>query len=278
MEDIRQMPLVASELPSRFENFQPSRESELDNKTMAEHGFPGSDAERFRGVGRIGGYMREFVSVVPSFGTDGVDFMVATVAHLFDTPDAVHGWMHDVFLKDFEANIGVDIGNNQKLVATERLRPAGFFDEAGGAQGAAQRQWPPDFRYHRGLSGRARAGRRLRGYAGRPRAVGVCHRTCLRPRAEHRGGGACVSVRAVQVKGMRRTTQKNVMMDKIAPVQFSRRWASIFTPILTFPQRGKGQSHLRRPRLADEPSPIKGEGTNAIFSMMPKPLTSPKAL
>ena len=130
MEDIRQMPLVASELPSRFENFQPSRESELDNKTMAEHGFPGSDAERFRGVGRIGGYMREFVSVVPSFGTDGVDFMVATVAHLFDTPDAVHGWMHDVFLKDFEANIGVDIGNNQKLVATERLRPAGFFDEA----------------------------------------------------------------------------------------------------------------------------------------------------
>ncbi len=50
--------------------------------------------------------------------------------------------------------------------------------------------------------------------------------------------------------------------------RFSRRWASIFAPILTFPQRGKGQSHLRRPRLADEPSLVKGEGTNAIFSVI----------
>ena len=130
MEDVEAMPLERAELPPRFENFQPSRESALDNETMAEHGFPGSDAARFRGVGRIGGYMREFVSVVPSFGTDGVDFMVATVAHLFDTPEAVHEWMHDVFLKDFETNVGADIGNNQRLVGAERLEPAGFFDEA----------------------------------------------------------------------------------------------------------------------------------------------------
>ncbi len=130
LEDIRQMPLDTSELPSQFENFQPSREAELDNKTMAQHGFPGSDAERFRKVGRIGGYMREFVSVVPSFGSDGVDFMVATVAHLFDTPNSVHDWMHDVFLNDFETNIGVDIGDNQKIVAVERLLPDGFFEEA----------------------------------------------------------------------------------------------------------------------------------------------------
>ena len=130
MEDVEAMPLERAELPPRFENFQPSRESALDNETMAEHGFPGSDAARFRGVGRIGGYMREFVSVVPSFGTDGVDFMVATVAHLFDTPEAVHEWMHDVFLKDFETNVGTDIGNNQRLVGAERLEPAGFFDEA----------------------------------------------------------------------------------------------------------------------------------------------------
>ena len=130
MEDVEAMPLERAELPPRFESFQPSRESTLDNETMAEHGFPGSDAARFRGVGRIGGYMREFVSVVPSFGTDGVDFMVATVAHLFDTPDSVHEWMHDVFLKDFETNVGTDIGNNQRLVGAERLEPAGFFDEA----------------------------------------------------------------------------------------------------------------------------------------------------
>ena len=130
MDDIEAMPLEGRGLPPRFENFQPSRESALDNETMAKHGFPGSDAERFRSVGRIGGYMREFVSVVPSFGTDGVDFMVATVAHLFDTPESVHEWMHDVFLKDFETNVGVEIGNNQRLVDAERLEPSGFFDEA----------------------------------------------------------------------------------------------------------------------------------------------------
>ena len=130
MDDVEAMPLVRRELPGRFENFQPSRESSLDNEAMAAHGFPGSDAERFRLMGRIGGHMREFVSVVPSFGTDGVDFMVATVAHLFETPDAVHEWMHEVFLRDFEVNVGADIGSNQRLVGSERLEPAGFFDEA----------------------------------------------------------------------------------------------------------------------------------------------------
>ena len=130
MEDVEAMPLERVELPARFENFQPSRESALDNETMAEHGFPGSDAERFRRMGRQGGYMREFVSVVPSFGTDGVDFMAATVAHLFDTPESVHEWMHDVFLREFELNVGMDIGNNQRLVGSERLEPSGFFDEA----------------------------------------------------------------------------------------------------------------------------------------------------
>ena len=130
MDEVEAMPLMGVELPSRFDNFQPSRESALDNETMAEHGFPGSDAERFRKMGRIGGFMREFVSVVPSFGTDGVDFMTATVAHLFDTPESVHEWMHDVFLKDFEANVGAEIGNNQKLLGSVRLEPTGFFDEA----------------------------------------------------------------------------------------------------------------------------------------------------
>ena len=130
MEDVELMPLAQRELPLRFEDYQPSRESALDNETMAMHGFPGSDAERFRGVGRIGGYMREFVSVVPSFGTDGVDFMVATVAHLFETPGAVRNWMHDVFLKDFETNVGLDIGERQMLLGVERLEPDGFFDEA----------------------------------------------------------------------------------------------------------------------------------------------------
>ena len=130
MEDVGAMPLEQGELPARFEAFQPSRESALDNDTMAAHGFPGSDAERFRRVGRIGGHMREFLAVGLPRQTDGVDFMAATVAHLFDTPESVHSWMHDVFLKDFEANVGIELGANQRLLGAERLEPAGFFDEA----------------------------------------------------------------------------------------------------------------------------------------------------
>ena len=132
MEDVEAMPLEQGELPPRFENFQPSRESELDNETMAAHGFPGSDAERFRRVGRVGGYMREFLAVGLPRQTDGADFMAATVAHLFDAPQSVHAWMHDVFLKDFETNIGVELGANQRLLEAERLEPSGFFDEAVG--------------------------------------------------------------------------------------------------------------------------------------------------
>ena len=130
MDDVEAMPLEKAELPTRFENFQPSRESSLDNEMMAEHGFPGSDAERFRRVGRIGGYMREFIAVGLPRQTDGVDIMAATVAHLFDTPEAVHEWMHDVFVRDFELNVGVELGQNQRLMGVERLEPSGFFDEA----------------------------------------------------------------------------------------------------------------------------------------------------
>lgn len=130
MDDVEAMPLEHGELPERFESFQPARESSLDNETMALHGFPGSDASRFRRIGRVGGYMREFVAVGPSMRADGMDFMAATVAHLFDTPDAVHDWMHDVFLRDFEANVGVEMGENQRLVEAERLDVSGFFDEA----------------------------------------------------------------------------------------------------------------------------------------------------
>ena len=130
MDDVEAMPLERDELPARFESFQPSRESDMDNETMAAHGFPGSDAERFHRLGRIGGYMREFVAVGPTMRMDGIDFMAATVAHLFDTPESVHSWMHDVFLKDFETNIGIDLGANQRLLGVERLEPSGFFDEA----------------------------------------------------------------------------------------------------------------------------------------------------
>ena len=56
--------------------------------------------------------------------------MVATVAHLFDTPNSVTGWMHEIFLKDFEDHVGEDIGEGHQLISVNRLEPTTFFDEA----------------------------------------------------------------------------------------------------------------------------------------------------
>ena len=68
MEDVETMPLERLELPARFDSFQPSRESALDNETMAEHGFPGqrcgaipedgADRRLYAGV-RCGGAVHE---------------------------------------------------------------------------------------------------------------------------------------------------------------------------------------------------------------------------
>ena len=114
----------------------------LDNDMMAEHGFPGTSAQRFREAGRIGGYMREFGPTANMGVSDGFNFVGATVAHLFENPDSVSGWMSDVFLKDFEDNVGESVGEDQQLISVERLELSGFFDEAvaikvlqGGPQG-----------------------------------------------------------------------------------------------------------------------------------------------
>ncbi len=143
MEDVRDMPLEDGELPMGFDGFSALRETELDNEKMARQGFPGSSAERFRRIGRIGGYMREFASHEVSLWIasgrwiqrveDGDDLIAATVAHLFETPDAVNHWMYDVFLRDFKENVGVDLGKNHgnaMLVAADPLVPHGFFDDA----------------------------------------------------------------------------------------------------------------------------------------------------
>ena len=130
--DLEYMALDKGDLPPEFQGYQPVRVGLLDNAMMAEHGFPGSTAQRFRLAGRINGYMREFGPTADMGTHDGFNFVGATVAHLFDTPDSVHGWMHDIFLKDFEANVGESVGEAQQLVSTERLELSGFFDEAVG--------------------------------------------------------------------------------------------------------------------------------------------------
>ena len=136
------MVLDKGHLPPEFQGYQVVREGVLTNEMMAEHGFAGSTAGRFRTAGRINGYMREFGATSDMNIFDGFNFVGATVAHLFETPESVSGWMHDVFIKDFESNVGESVGEDHQLISVERLEPAGLFDESvalkvlqGGAMG-----------------------------------------------------------------------------------------------------------------------------------------------
>lgn len=130
--DLQYMVLEKQDLPQAFADYEVARESGLDNEMMARHGFPGSTAERFRQAGRIDGYMREFGVKESSASGESVGFMAATVAHLFDTSESVYTWMHEIFLKEFQDNIGKNIGMSQQLIAAEPLQPVGFFDESVG--------------------------------------------------------------------------------------------------------------------------------------------------
>ncbi len=128
--DLEFMVLGKEALPAEFQGHQVVREGTLDNKTMAENGFASSTAERFRAAGRVTGFMREFGPTSNMAAPDGFNFLAATVAHLFDKPDSVNGWMHEIFIKDFEENIGEGVGEGHQLVSAERLEPKSFFDEA----------------------------------------------------------------------------------------------------------------------------------------------------
>ncbi len=128
--DLGFMVLDKSELPEEFQGHQVVREGPLDNEAMAENGFANSTAERFKQAGRVTGFMREFGPTSNMAAPDGFNFLAASVAHLFDKPDSVVGWMQDVFLKDFDENIGEGVGEGHQLVSAQRLEPMNFFDEA----------------------------------------------------------------------------------------------------------------------------------------------------
>ena len=128
--DLEFMVLEPGDLPPEFQGYQVVREGVLDNDTLAEHGFTGNTGERFHQAGRFNGYAREFGAGASMEVADGFNFVAATVAHLFQAPERVSGWMHDIFLKDFEGNVGETAGEGQQLVSAQRLEPRGFFDEA----------------------------------------------------------------------------------------------------------------------------------------------------
>ena len=129
-ETLDDMVLAKSEFPSEFQAHQVVREGELDNERLARNGFAGSTAERFRDAGRVTGNMREVGPTSEMDMVDGFDFMAASVVHLFDTPESVSKWIHEIFLKDFEDHVGDSVGQGHQLVSTTRLEASGFFDES----------------------------------------------------------------------------------------------------------------------------------------------------
>jgi len=132
-ESIHDMPLVVNQLPEELSGFKVLRERALDNETMAEHGFPGNSQETFANMGRITGFLREFAapSAIP-LEEDGADIVAATVVHLFKDEECAASWMKNVFVKQFEDNVGSDVGEGQILAAVETLEIEDFYDEAVG--------------------------------------------------------------------------------------------------------------------------------------------------
>ena len=132
-ESIYDMPLVVNQLPEELSEFKLLRERTLDNETMAEHGFPGNSQETFANMGRITGFLREFAapSAIP-IEEDGADIVAATVVHLFKDEESAASWMKNVFVKQFEDNVGSDVGEGQILASVETLEIEDFYDEAVG--------------------------------------------------------------------------------------------------------------------------------------------------
>jgi hypothetical protein len=132
--DLPHMLLDRDELPPACRDFQLSRDGILSNELMAEQGFPGNSADSFAALGRLTGYVQEFTAPAPEGGVipAGYDFALASVVHLFDDPVGVSRWMQEIFVGQFEANLGAEVHPGQHLLMVERLTVQGFSDEAVG--------------------------------------------------------------------------------------------------------------------------------------------------
>ena len=132
-QSLENMALDLNNLPDELSGFSPFRESVLDNKLMASHGFPGNTEDNYNAAGRMTGYLREFASpsAIPK-REDGQNIVAATVIHLFENEDSAASWMTNVFVKQFKDNVGREVGEEQKLVAVEELEIEDFYDRAVG--------------------------------------------------------------------------------------------------------------------------------------------------
>ena len=128
---IERMILDPTELPGGLAGFQLARSGYLDNHTMAEQGFPGNSAERFGRIGRITGFLAEYTNPEASAAeAPGIDVAAGAVVHLFDNEESVKVWMHEIFLRQFEENVGESSRDGSELVSVEKLSARGFADEA----------------------------------------------------------------------------------------------------------------------------------------------------
>jgi len=132
--DLPQMVLGREDLPPELRQFLPLRAGILDNDTMAAQGFSGNSAESFQALGRISGYLQEFVAPAPERGDvpPGYDLSAATVVHLFQDAQGVSRWIQEIFLQQFEEQVGKEIDAGHYLLTVQRLPFRGFSDETAG--------------------------------------------------------------------------------------------------------------------------------------------------
>ena len=130
---LENMVLDIGNLPNELNEFTLLRESVLDNKTIATHGFPGNTEENYTNIGRVTGYLREFASptAIPQH-EDASNIVAATIVHLFRDDRCAKEWMTDMFVNQFEDNLGKEIGDGQKLVTVERLEIDDFYEHSVG--------------------------------------------------------------------------------------------------------------------------------------------------
>ena len=130
-EELQWMALSQTDLPEALSSFELLRESELDNEAMAKHGFENHTPESLREMGRITGYVREFVvpQGAPTLEEEPADIvMAATVVHLFENEEQVKRWIDEVFVRDFSEHVGHEEESGQRLTGVEQLEIDGFHD------------------------------------------------------------------------------------------------------------------------------------------------------
>jgi hypothetical protein len=127
--ELQYMALNASQLPEALTSFEVLREAELDNETMAKHGFGEKTGADLAKLGRITGYVREFVvpQGAPTLREEPAEIvMAATVVHLFESEEAVKRWIDESFVRDFRDNVGKESNEGQMLQGVEVLQIEGL--------------------------------------------------------------------------------------------------------------------------------------------------------